>query len=296
MRTDLRMFKPDQWGLRPASSVNLPAGLLSAKFPSSSDQSNDAHVMGRPDYAGHFKTINGHVVQNEIDPQLTDQGVIFGTAEDVLASDGDMLKHSLASNHRLEERLFCCPARCVPPRQHDSLRALAFALQSQFIALLPLMTVVSTHHMYLLSSERLLRLPFLRKPPHVKPLDQELASLRWHRDSRGKRCSPANGKYSELGSRSGHVARQKAVVHENAKLQWTLAALGSRLSQVAQDVALVGKNAEAQVNGVMFTEGKQQLVYNTLQHHEAPSCHSDLLYKGALQDRSRLVQARDDQS
>ncbi|MCK4617241.1 MAG: Fe-S cluster assembly protein SufD, partial [Pirellulales bacterium] len=86
-----------------------------------------------------------------------------------------------------------------------------------------------------------------------------------------------------------HVARQKAVVHENAKLQWTLAALGSRLSQVAQDVALVGKNAEAQVNGVMFTEGKQQLVYNTLQHHEAPSCHSDLLYKGALQDRSRLV-------
>ena len=42
MRTDLRMFKPDQWGLRPASSVNLPAGLLSAKFPSSSDQSHDA--------------------------------------------------------------------------------------------------------------------------------------------------------------------------------------------------------------------------------------------------------------
>ena len=39
----------------------------------------------------------------------------------------------------------------------------------------------------------------------------------------------------------------------------------------------------------MFTEGRQQLVYNTLQHHEAASCRSDLLYKGALQDRSRLV-------
>ncbi|MBT6643507.1 MAG: Fe-S cluster assembly protein SufD, partial [Planctomycetaceae bacterium] len=86
-----------------------------------------------------------------------------------------------------------------------------------------------------------------------------------------------------------HVARQKAVIHKNGKLQWTLAALGSRLSQVAQDVALVGDNAEAQVNGVMFTEGKQQLVYNTLQHHEGPSCRSDLLYKGALQDRSRIV-------
>ena len=86
-----------------------------------------------------------------------------------------------------------------------------------------------------------------------------------------------------------HFARQKAVVHENGRLQWTLGALGSRLSQVAQDVALVGRNAVGQVNGVMFTEGRQHLVYNTLQHHEAPSCRSDLLYKGALQDRSRLV-------
>jgi len=86
-----------------------------------------------------------------------------------------------------------------------------------------------------------------------------------------------------------HFARQKAVVHEDARLQWTLGALGSRLSQVAQDVALVGRGGHAQVNGVMFTEGRQQLVYNTLQHHEAPDCRSDLLYKGALQDRSRLV-------
>ncbi len=54
-------------------------------------------------------------------------------------------------------------------------------------------------------------------------------------------------------------------------------------------MALTGRNAEAQVNGVMFTEGRQHLVYNTLQHHEAPACRSDLLYKGALQDRSRLV-------
>ncbi len=52
---------------------------------------------------------------------------------------------------------------------------------------------------------------------------------------------------------------------------------------------LVGPGANVQVNGVMFTEGKQHLTYNTLQHHRAPSCKSDLLYKGALQDASRLV-------
>jgi Fe-S cluster assembly protein SufD len=86
-----------------------------------------------------------------------------------------------------------------------------------------------------------------------------------------------------------HFAHQKASVDRDARLQWTIGALGSRLAKVNQHVALVGPNADAQVNGVMFTEGKQHLTYNTLQHHEAPACKSDLLYKGGLQDKSRLV-------
>jgi Fe-S cluster assembly protein SufD len=86
-----------------------------------------------------------------------------------------------------------------------------------------------------------------------------------------------------------HFAHQKALVDRDASLQWTIAALGSRLAKVNQHVGLVGRGAHAQVNGVMFTEGKQHLSYHTLQHHEAPSCKSDLLYKTALQDSSRTV-------
>ena len=290
MRTDLRMFKPDQWGLRPASSVNLPAGLLSAKFPSSSDQSHDAHVMGRPDYAGHFKTINGHVVQNEIDPQLTDQGVIFGTAEDVLASDGDMLK-----THWLQ----------IIDSKNDYFAALhgAFHQGSMILYVPPGVRIAEPIHCLAAIDDGGVDtshvLVVLGEGAEATVLT-ETATCETTGSGTGFHCGGTEivvGKDALLRMVNiqnwdrgvWHVARQKAVVHENAKLQWTLAALGSRLSQVAQDVALVGKNAEAQVNGVMFTEGKQQLVYNTLQHHEAPSCHSDLLYKGALQDRSRLV-------
>ena len=88
-----------------------------------------------------------------------------------------------------------------------------------------------------------------------------------------------------------HFAHQKALVDRDGRLQWTIAALGSRLAKVNQHVALVGPGANAQVNGVMFTEGKQHLSYHTLQHHQAPSCKSDLLYKAALQDHSRIVWA-----
>ncbi|MCE5267799.1 MAG: Fe-S cluster assembly protein SufD, partial [Planctomycetaceae bacterium] len=86
-----------------------------------------------------------------------------------------------------------------------------------------------------------------------------------------------------------HFAHQRAMVGQDASLQWTIGALGSRLAKVNQQVALVGPGAQTQVNGVMFTEGRQHLSYHTLQHHQAPHCTSDLLYKGALQDKSRLV-------
>ncbi len=86
-----------------------------------------------------------------------------------------------------------------------------------------------------------------------------------------------------------HFAHQRAVLGRDASLQWTIAALGSRLAKVNQHVGLLGEGGSCQVNGVLFTEGKQHLTYYTLQHHEVPHCHSDFLYKAALQDRSRTV-------
>lgn len=86
-----------------------------------------------------------------------------------------------------------------------------------------------------------------------------------------------------------HFAHQRALVGRDARLQWTIGALGSRLAKVNQHVALVGPGSNAQVNGVMFTEGKQHLSYHTLQHHQSERATSDLLYKGALQDHSRVV-------
>ena len=91
------------------------------------------------------------------------------------------------------------------------------------------------------------------------------------------------------GDKVWHFAHQKALVDQDASLQWTTAAIGSRLAKVNQTVALTGPGANTQVNGVMFTEGKQHLAYHTLQHHEAPHCRSDFLYKSALQDNSRTV-------
>jgi len=86
-----------------------------------------------------------------------------------------------------------------------------------------------------------------------------------------------------------HFSRERALVGRDATLQWTVGGLGSRLAKVNQEVALTGQGASAQVNGVLFTTGKQHLAYFTRQDHMAPHTRSDLLYKGGLKDRSRVV-------
>jgi len=86
-----------------------------------------------------------------------------------------------------------------------------------------------------------------------------------------------------------HFSRERALVGQDAAIQWTVGAIGSRLSKVNQEVALTGQGARAQVNGVMFTTSRQHLAYFTRQDHAAPHTTSDLLYKGGLKDKSRIV-------
>ncbi len=93
----------------------------------------------------------------------------------------------------------------------------------------------------------------------------------------------------DFGLNVWKFAHQKAIIHRDGSIQWTIAAMGSRFAQVQQQVALVGEHATSQVNGVMFTRENQQLTYNTLQEHIAKNCRSDFLYKAALQDESRTV-------
>jgi Fe-S cluster assembly protein SufD len=297
MRTDLRLFKPRAWGLRPKPTGDAPAAGLLADAIASGVVAAESFLgeAVRPaadtSLAGRVLSLDGHVLRDELDPALAKRGVVFGSAERVLAEHGEAIRPHWfsvidsrcdwfaalhAAFHRASSILY------VPPgvKVAEPLSVLA--------AITP--GGVDTSHVLVVLGEG------------------AEATLLTETSGGGEAASPTAGFHcggTEIVVGKGaflrivnlqnwntgvwHFARQKAVVQENGRLQWTLGALGSRVSQVAQDVALAGRHADAQVNGVMFTEGRQHLVYNTLQHHEAPACKSDLLYKGALQDRSRLV-------
>ncbi len=81
----------------------------------------------------------------------------------------------------------------------------------------------------------------------------------------------------------------RAVMQRNANLRWIQVSWGSRLTKAFLDLDLMGRGGDAELLGIYFPTGKQHIDHQTLQLHRAPHCRSDLLFNGALKERSHSV-------
>jgi Fe-S cluster assembly protein SufD len=274
MRTDIRLLRLEKFGFpgEPASAVAAPAGLLT-----------------------HGITLGGEVTAVDSRPQSATlnekwsrQGVLFGSLDDLISEHGELVK----------KHLF----RAFNPG-YDKFAALHAAAFSGGTLLYVPRGVVIDEPLHMLSAisaggvDLGHTLVILEEGAEATLLAETASTAE---GATGLHCGAVEllvGPHARLryvnlqnwATGVWHFAHQKARVDTDGALQWTIAALGSRLAKVNQHVALAGRGAAAQVNGVMFTEGKQHLSYHTLQHHEAPGCKSDLLYKIAVQDVSRTV-------
>ena len=274
MRTDIRLFKLDQFGLA-AEQPESPA------LPS---------LLGQGvELGGHGVSVDSHTVTGELADSWASKGVLFGSLERLVSEHADLLRPYI-------ERKLVDPDK-------DKFSALSAAFWTGGTLLYVPKGVVVDQPLHTLSAltegaTDLNRTLVILEEGAEATLLAETASS--EPNGKGLHCGTieliveanARLRYVNLqnwGDGVWHFAHQMGHVAEQASLQWTIGALGSRLAKVNQHVALTGKDAEAQVNGAMFAQGRQHLSYNTHQHHQAPFCHSDLLYKTALQDTSRSV-------
>ncbi len=277
MRSDLRGFKLDRYLLPfgqesvALDEADIPQRLASGITP-----------------AGKLQTLDGQVVHEFFDQKWRDKGVLFGDLSRLAKEHPDVVRQYLYS--------------VVDPEQ-DRFAALHAAIWSGGQLLYVPRGVCVDQPLYVAagltdggtdSGHTLIVLDegaeatFLYESNSVSETAGGL-----HLGSVEIVVKPgANLRYVNLqdwGRGVWHFAHQRATIDRDASIQWTIAALGTRFSQVSQRVSLIGKGAHSQVNGVLFTQDQQQLTYNTFQHHQAPHCRSDFLYKAALQDKSRTV-------
>jgi len=275
IRTDIRLFKLDKF--------SLPAPVEAAAETPSSVLSADVEL------AGSSVSLDSWPISSRLDRQWVEQGVLLGSLDQLVREHDERLRPFLQR-------------RIVNP-YYDRFASLHTACWSGGHVLYVPRGVALDLPVHLLSAMSDGRVDFghtlivLEDGAEATVLT-ETASFR--ETDGGLHCGATEiivGPGAKLrfvnlqdwGKGVWHFAHQRAVIGRDASLQWTIAALGSRLAKVNQHVGLTGEGGSCQVNGVLFTEGKQHLTYHTLQHHEAPRCHSDFLYKAALQDRSRTV-------
>lgn len=274
IRTDIRAFQINKFGL-PASAAQSDIPLVH-------------QLRDGVDLAGTIETLDSFVTNESLDESLAAQGVVFGSLSRLSAEQPELIRQFLFT--------------AFDP-DYDKFAALhaAFWSGGQFLYV-PRGVVIdrplhigsaltdggtdTTHTLIVLDegAEATVLHESNSVGSDAKGLHVGAIELI---QKPGSHLRYVN--LQEWGHKTYHFAHQAAHVDRDATLQWTLAAMGSMLSKVNQSVDLIGKGANSQVNGVMFTEGRQHLAYHTLQHHRAPSCRSDFLYKAAQQDKSRTV-------
>jgi Fe-S cluster assembly protein SufD len=279
MRTDIRLFKFDRFALPEETSTvagadgALPRALLA-----------EGVQLGGRDAA-----LNSQAAVGELSQRWAKAGVLFGSLDGLVARHRDLLRPYFERRivDPFKDKFSALQAACwcggtllyVPPgvRMDEPLHSLT-ALTDGGVDLSKTLVILDKGAEATLLSET------ASTTAGDAGLHCGSIELIVEQDARLRYVNLQN-----WGHEVWHFAHQKAHVGREGHLQWTIGALGGRLAKVNQHVAMTGPDAEVQVNGVMFTEGRQHLSYNTHQHHQAPYCKSDLLYKAALQDRSRTV-------
>ncbi|MEX1263559.1 MAG: Fe-S cluster assembly protein SufD [Actinomycetota bacterium] len=93
----------------------------------------------------------------------------------------------------------------------------------------------------------------------------------------------------DWGAGMTHLAIQRSRTGRDADLRTLSLGFGADLARTETEVELAEPGGFSEQLGVFFAEGDQHFDHRSTQEHVAPNCRSDLLYKGALRDRSRAV-------
>jgi Fe-S cluster assembly protein SufD len=92
-----------------------------------------------------------------------------------------------------------------------------------------------------------------------------------------------------LGPATWQLAHQASVIGSDAVLESFAVALGGSYARLRTDSALQGDGGTSRLRAAFVGRDEQMLDFRTLQDHRAPRTTSDLLFMGAVADRSHSV-------
>lgn len=228
--------------------------------------------------------------KTDLYPELIEKGVIFSDLETAEREHADVLERILGQVVRAEEGKFAALSAAMA--QNGILIYVPHGVQVEY----PLHSVlwgpgVGLAHLshIMVWLEEGASLTYV----HEAASPNESGGQTLHSGIVELHVGPgANLRFVELQSWGEHVwnfSHERVQVGRDGNLDWVFVAAGSRLTKNFSDLDLIGQGATGRMSGFYFTDGVQHLDHDTQQNHLAPNTTSDLLFKGALKDRSRSV-------
>ncbi len=280
--TDLRT-KLDLDGLRLSESETAPDDP--AAWPARLRETMEADHEA----SGHIVCIDSHVVHTDIDASLAEQGVILDSLHDALESHPELVQEHLGA---------------VVPAEDGKFEALNAALWNDGIFLyvpanvkldLPIrvtrwlsepgtayfsrVLIVADRHSQVSYVDEVVSDDFA--DPSFKSSAVEVVA----RDG-------AVVQYVTLqrvGRGTFVQSAQRTLAERDARIDTLNVGLGASVHRVDLNARLLGPGANSEMLGLYFGDGSQHFDFNTSQDHIEPNTGSDLLYKGALDGKSRAV-------
>lgn len=279
-RTDLRPLNP--------GSLSLPDPSLVASLPMAPDAL--LHPLAGERHGGQIVLLPGGRVEAEIDPDITKRGVVFMDLASAERQHPQIVEKILGKIVRPDEGKFAALAAAMAqtgilvyvPRGvvlDEPLHSILWGVGSGLAYFSHLLV-------YLEEGAQVTYVHEAASPTEVEGQTLHAGMVEIF-------VGPgANLRFVELQSWGEHVwnfSHERVRVERDANLDWIFGAIGSHLTKNFSDLDLAGEGSSGRMSGFYFTDGVQHLDHDTQQNHLAPHTTSDLLFKGALKDRSRSV-------
>jgi len=91
------------------------------------------------------------------------------------------------------------------------------------------------------------------------------------------------------GTNVVYIGAHRSNQYADSKLDFASAHLGSKWSKTFMAAKMLEPKAHAFLYGLYYGTGDQKIHMDTYQHHVAPDCTTDLMFKGALANQARAV-------
>ena len=231
---------------------------------------------------------NSEVMITHLDPALTGKGVWFGDLDRAAIERPELVEpylHNLVATDR---------------SKFTALHA-AFRTGGTFLFVprdvridLPLQTLTwidaedsATFPRTLLVADEGAEVTFIDQyasPPLGRALSDAVVEIHAGANSRVRYVA-----LQEYGEGVTHLSVLRASVGRDARLKTLGVAFGASLARAEVEAFLAGDGSSSEMLGVYFGDGDQHIDHRSIQDHAGSRSSSDLLYKGAMRDRSNAI-------